>query len=32
VIALIFGAIWIRLLRLRHELVRTPAGWRLFTS
>ncbi|MGH8861767.1 MAG: DUF4233 domain-containing protein [Jatrophihabitantaceae bacterium] len=31
-IAAIFAAIWLRLLWLRHELVGTPAGWRLLTS
>jgi len=32
VIALIFVAIWVRLLFLRRELVGTPGGFRLFSS
>lgn len=32
IIAVIFAAVWLRLLWLRHELVGTPAGWRLLVS
>jgi hypothetical protein len=32
VLAAIFAAIWVRVLLLRHELVGTPAGVRLFIS
>ena len=32
VLAAIFAAIWVRVLLLRHELVGTPAGVRLFVS
>ncbi|HEY2298963.1 MAG TPA: DUF4233 domain-containing protein [Jatrophihabitans sp.] len=31
-IAAVFAAIWLRVLWLRHELLGTPAGWRLLTS
>ena len=32
VVGVIFAAIWVRLLMLRHELVGTPGGWRLLVS
>ncbi len=32
VIAVIFAGVWVRLLLLRHELVGTPSGARLFVS
>ena len=32
VLAAIFAAIWVRVLLLRHELVGTPGGVRLFVS
>jgi hypothetical protein len=32
VIAALFAAVWGRLLWLRHELLGTPAGWRLLVS
>jgi hypothetical protein len=32
VIGLIFAAVWIRLLVLRRDLVRTPGGWRILSS
>ena len=32
VLAAVFAAIWVRLLMLRHELVGTPGGLRLFVS
>ena len=31
-IAAVFAAVWIRVLWLRHELLATPAGWRLFVA
>lgn len=32
VIAVLFAAVWVRLLWLRHQLLGTPAGWRLLVS
>lgn len=32
VVAAIFAAVWVRLLWLRHQLIGTPAGWRLLVS
>lgn len=32
VIAALFAAVWVRLLWLRHQLLGTPAGWRLVIS
>jgi hypothetical protein len=32
IVAAIFAAVWGRLLMLRHELIGTPAGWRMLYS
>lgn len=32
IVAAIFAAVWVRLLMLRHELLGTPAGWRMLYS
>jgi hypothetical protein len=32
IVAVIFAAVWVRLLWLRHQLLGTPAGWKLLIS
>ena len=32
IVAALFAAVWVRMLWLRHQLLGTPAGWRLLSS